>query len=118
MAVHAEAASHAGLTDSIWKASSLGETRGGGGTPAGLMHQVEFMPVESVGHGKGGILGGDLLVVPLTSDGVVEHAHQRDLKVGFDLTPMSRCVMPRSISMGRMRIRPSREQTIHVRGRS
>ena len=44
------------------------------------------MPVELVGHGKGGILGGDLLVVPLTSDGVVEHRHTSGtLKVGFDL---------------------------------
>ena len=44
------------------------------------------MPVESVGHGKGGILGGDLLVEPLTSDGVVEQRHTSGtLKVGFDL---------------------------------
>lgn len=54
--------------------------------PAGLKYQVEFMPVESVGHGKGGILGGDLLVVPLISDGVVENRHTSGtLKIGLDL---------------------------------
>ena len=89
--------------------------------PAGLKHQVEFMPVESIGHGKGGILGGDLLVVPLTSDGVVEHRHTSGtLKVGFDLdTDVQMGHAPFGFHGADANPTARAEQTIHhVRGRS